>query len=504
MKKSISKISFSLSLSTVTVLSCMTPAIALTPSELKEGARDEGVKTYMNSKNNQEDYCILPPQFSLQNENQQTKFVKSPIMFSDRDRKREEKLCSLDLNTSPLCPKVGSTNPGVFVISHEDAPKGTDINYCKGREFGLEAKFKQSITCSYSGSALAAYHLSRILGNLFITPVVVARSMDKARHDELITQALEILDGRNSETIYKAWTQFNKASISNPLPHKIYLSNGQLYGALSENIKHEFNYTEVSGVGPYETRYSRFKQQGPFNLVKSEQSMSELSGSDLVTIESLPQLQQMIDVSNMVVLDSLLSQDDRIGNIHFLLSYATLNPDGSYSKTPVEKEYLKNIETRFKKRSLSRWSAKEIISETKNYVSFKSSDKNFNTKGILLREMVLKDNDCGVDVDKRANMMRQIGALEEVKHFSPITYKNILRLYSLVQAESAEVKNFFLKTLLYRESDYSKPNTVSFKNNLKYVANDLKARCKAGKLKLDLGLKLVGNEIHYTQENCDI
>lgn len=504
MKKSISKVTFVLYLSMASAMSITSPTLALTPNELKAGARDGGVITYINSNNNQEDYCILPPQFSLQNESKQTKFIHSSDMYSDRDRKREEKLCSLDLNSSPLCPKVGSTNPGVFVISQEDAPQGTDINYCKGREFGLEAKFKQSITCSYSGSALAAYHLSRILGNLFITPVVVARSMDKARHDELITQALEILDGRKSETIYKAWFQFSKASTSNPLPHKIYLSNGQLYGALSENIKHEFNYTEVSGVGPYDTRYQRFKEQGPFNWVKSEQSMSELSGSDLVTVESLPQLQQMIDVSNMVVLDSLLSQDDRIGNIHFLLSYAILNPDGSYSKIPVEKEYLKNIESRFKKRSLSRWSAKEIMNETKNYVSFKSVDRDFNTKGILLREMVLKDNDCGVDVDKRSNMMRQIGALEEVKHLSPTTYKNVLRLHSLVQANSTEVRNFFLKTLLYRESDYSKANTVSFKDNLKYVATVLKTRCETGQLRLDLGIKQVGNELRYTHESCDI
>lgn len=475
-------------LSLTTSLQAMA-GLTLTADQLKIGAAqtDNSVAEFAKG-----DACIIPAKYVL-NENDQ--------YYSDQDQKREKKLCKFDLNTTPLCPKLNSTNPGILIIDPKDVSPETTItnSMCKAKTFGVEAKFKQSITCSYAPSALAAYHLSRILGDQLITPVAVARSMNKQRHSELINQALDILAGRSNEIIYKSWNQF-KARNAEGSESKLYLSSEKgtlLYGALSENLKHESIYTEVSGVGPYDTRYQRFTQQVPFKRVTNPESVKNIIGDEINELQSIPALQQMIDVSNMIVLDTLLAQDDRIGNIHFYLSYARLNGDGTYSMKPLKKDDLKRVELSMIKqyKSISRWKENDITRATDAYNKYKldqiknndpKADKDFTADGILLRQMVLKDNDCGVDVDKRSNNMRGISAIESLSHISPTTYFNILRLQQA--AKGTELKDFFTNTLLYRSKDYT-GGRKTFLDNLTKVAETLKEHCNNGSLKVDLGIQ---------------
>jgi hypothetical protein len=345
-----------------------------------------------------------------------------------------------------------------------------------------------------------------MMGGQLNTPVAVVKTMDRKEHQELGKMALKILAPKPTEIIYKAWTQF-AARDSEGTESKLYVDGGKfLYGSLSENIKRESNYTEVSGVGPYETRYERFSQQPPFKKVIDGRDVEDILGSAKDFKSSLPVIQQMADVSNMVVLDTLLSQDDRIGNIHFFVSYSSIDVDGKVHTKRLSKKDMEVITKLAGAKPLSRLREVDFISMTDSFLKAKpevTTDKKFSPGGVLVREMVLKDNDCGVDVDKRSNKMRKISAIEAVRHVTPQTYQAIMALQRDVNAADSKMKEFFINTLLYRDIDYTKSGK-SFTDNLSKVASVLKANCKNGSLKIDLDYSYDHNNFSTPKKiSCD-
>jgi hypothetical protein len=229
-------------------------------------------------------------------------------------------------------------------------------------------------------------------------------------------------------------------------------------------------------VGPYDTRYQRFMQQAPFNRVVDSRSVDEIIKSSGAKPEVVQQ--QMKDVSEMIVLDTLLSQDDRIGNIHFHLYWTKLEGN-RIIKTLLEKADLVKVEAQFKGKPLSRVSESALASV-------------IDPRGVLTRVMTLKDNDCGVDVDKRSNNMRVISAIEQVRHMSKKTYEQLLKMKALVDKNDPAFLTFFRDTLLYRAADFS-TSKKSFVDNLNRVisvitknAGNVTENSNDGILKLDL------------------
>lgn len=469
---------------TLSVSSLFSYGAMRTTSELKNGG-DLSLNKDYGSKG----VCIIPNRLNDKKD-----------FFSKGDLKTEENLCEIDLDTNPLCPKLNSTNPGTLILDSTKVTKSETTNsYCAKRDYDVQAKFKQSITCSYTGSALAAYHLSRYLDLSFTTPVAVVRTMDWNDHLKVVDQAKTILEKRSNEIIYKSWDQFSRNYLNNRTETKLFTEGGSfLYGALSENIKKENIYTEVSGVGPYDTRYERFKMQMPYKRVSAsdDSDVEALFEKESVAAEEiLPTLRQMVDVSDMVILDTLLSQDDRIGNIHFFISYGYFNDKGKYKSHKLTKENINILNSLYAKKNgaskpMSRWKETDFKTLTVDFLAKNPVDKEgvaLPKGGILVREMVLKDNDCGVDVDKRSNNMRRVDALEGLKHISAKTYKNIMELAKLAhdKSEGISIKDFFEKTLLYREKDYQ-TSRKSFMDNLNRVILVLQKNCKDGSLKRDL------------------
>lgn len=404
------------------------------------------------------------------------------------------------------CAKLNSTNPGVLLIP---VPSGWTQNQtmqtlCKHenrlgndvKDFHkVEAKFKQSITCSYTSSALGAYHVSRALGNVLKTPVSVVRTKDAQAHELIADSALSLLSGDSNSIIFKTWSQYKNshASASDP---KIFADGGQkIYGALMSNVKKEFNYTEVSGVGPYDTRYTRFVQQSPFKRVADGRSVLEVAGGQRNFVTMGPIIQQMRDVSDMVVLDTLLSQDDRIGNIHFQL-YTLNMEEGQLKRTKLDKKLAGAIIGRMPNRNPSRASEAQLA-------AISSEFKDALKGGRLIRVMVLKDNDCGVDVDRRGNMMRMVDGIEQVRHLDPDTYKNLLKLHQ--RSKDPQFKSFFLKTLLFRNIDFE-GHKRSFMNNLNRAVEVLQGNCRNGSLKLDLtnSFDATGNWQEKPSASCEL
>jgi hypothetical protein len=468
-----------------------------------------------------EETCLVPKHYSAS-----SKILTNPRLADDRED--EFKLCRLtvyegmgpkakvesvgSLQFAALepkeilaCPKYNSTNPGTNLVevpakmSYSEAakmlcvPKDKALAALKAEndesddkdyegKYDLDAKFKSTISCSATASALGYYHVSRLLGGIGRVPVVVARTLSRATHQEIADRAVNHFNG-SQELIAQNWRTFLKASkdaeAGKPNP-KIYTDKGQyVYGSLQKNLKGEERYTEIGGRGAYDDRYTRFLGQDPFLRVSNPAGVKLLPPAGVSTAPSVrqfsemaPHILQMQDVSDMVLMDTLMSQDDRIGNIHVKPMVLEL---GSQTPRKMKKAEEKALEALQKIKKSFPLSAS---------VAAEASSKVFpDGSAVFVRAMYLKDNDCGVDIDSRGNQMRKNKALEAVRHMNPETYKRFMAFAE--EVESDRFKSFASETLLYRPVEYQ-GHRFSLKENVRHAVKVLSENCERGLLKLDL------------------
>lgn len=439
-------------------------AFALDVRDLK----GESSKSYFSPRG-VEEKCVVPQKWPSGS-------------YSDKDKKQEGKLCGHDFyNTVGLCPKYNSTNPGILIIEPTAKYSREAINNsnCDTDKLGFktDSKFKQSLSCSYTPSILSYYHFSRLLAGAGRVPVSVIRTMDIATHRQLTDKAnAQSLSG----VIDATWRSFGEVH-KNPAryPKVVDDSRSQIYGAVVANVKGEFKYSEVNGFGDYETRYPRFIKQVPFQNVASSNSVAKLAGSTDFN-KVAPLVVQMKDISDMVLLDTLLNQQDRIGNIHFkyVWYYQDSSKPGSWETEKSDAEVV--IDKRTRKRLTS------IPAEEKTAMTAKNA--------VLVKEMYLKDNDCGV---VKSNMMREHSVLEKIRHMS---YKTYTRFMGLAKVMPLEVtRDYMIREYLFDSKDYAS-----------VVANSQKAReilyknCKSGALKFDVDLEDYLPGATVSAKSCDI
>jgi len=398
--------------------------------------------------------------------------------YRNNDLESEAKLCSYDFYSNVgICPKYNSTNPAVLLLRTTDkySKRAIDASNCNvdAMDLKTDAKFKQSISCSNTSSILAYYQLSRLLGDIGRVPVAVIRTMDLSTHADLTEKANSHLRGSREEIAltWGSYAQVHRRPAS--YPSLVDSSQSQIYGALSENPKNEEKYTEVSGVGSYDNRYSRFLQQKPFLRVASSKTVGEMLGTTEFT-KVAQVVTQMKDVADMVLIDTLLNQQDRIGNIHYKYYWYVLAKDNPSQIMRVKSgAKLKNDKL-------------IVPPEEKTAMT--------GRRGALLKEMLLKDNDCGVDKD---NMMRKYSALEKVRHMSHLTYSLFMSFQRSL--ESSSTQQYFTRELLLSPSQYQ-----SLKDNAAKARDILKARCRAGQLRFDLDLADYVSGAPIPQRRCDI
>lgn len=439
-------------------------AFALDVRDLK----GESSKSYY-SPGGIEEKCVIPQKWASG-------------FYSDKDRKQEGKLCGHDFYSNiGLCPKYNSTNPGVLLIEPTDKYSREAINNssCDTDKLGFktDSKFKQSVSCSYAPSIISYYHFSRLLGGAGRVPVSVIRTMDIKTHGQLTQKANKAF---LSGVIDQTWKNFLDVH-SNPgrYPKVIDESRRQIYGALVANVKGEYIYSEVNGFGDYDTRYARFMKQRPFLNVASTDSVVKLTGSKEF-LKVAPTVVQMKDVSDMILLDTLLNQQDRIGNIHFkyVWYYQDASAPGSWV---TEKSDAKVVIDKATRKRL-------------NVVPPEEQAAMAAKKAVLVKEMYLKDNDCGV---AKENMMRAHSAIEKVRHMSYKTYSRFMGLSKVMHLPAT--RDYLMREYLFEEKDYDR-----------VLANSNKARevlyknCKAGLLKFDVDLEDYVEGAVVTAKSCDI
>lgn len=367
--------------------------------------------------------------------------------YKKGDAKGEKELCGMNVGVNvAACPKENSTNPGVNfyappagVSAAALAAKGCEVKGAK-----KEAKYKYSTSCSYTPAIVGYYHMSRALGNIANVPVAVVRTMDIERHKALGNDALRSL--KPTDLIYKTWAGvmsiFN-AGRASPKADLLFTDDyQQSFGALQKNPKKEEFYKEFFNAGADRTQ--AFKANNAIYRALQNPSLSVGREFNARNVQAIIQLRDMAD---MILLDTIMGQQDRFGNIHYVARYAYQVTEDGERKVELEKD------------------KEDVPAEAR-------------ASAVLVKELILKDNDCGV---AKENRVKDAQLLDRVSHINPKTYRHLLSMAASI--DEPETKKLFTRGMMFTEVDFKKVS-----GNLKEAAQQLNAACRAGRLKLDLSL----------------
>jgi hypothetical protein len=365
--------------------------------------------------------------------------------YSSKDERKEAELCSLNVNQNvAACGKMTSTNPGVlFSTSKTQSLEELTRTNCSNDDAKTQGKYKLSTSCSYTPSILAYYHLSRLLGNIGNVPVSVLRTFDIDRHKEVAQRTLKLLP--RDEIIYQTWSSLNSALEAGPKGKKADLlfveGFQQTYGALLKNVKNDGMYKEFFNGG--KDRAATFRER---NVLYKSLTRREMEVPRDFNFDNMQKFVQMRDISEFILLDYILSQQDRFGNIDYRESYYYLTVDNNGQPEVESDPDLEDV------------------------------PEEARAGALKIKEMVLNDNDCGV---VKTNVVKDAKLLEGIAHIDPKTYRRLMDLAALV--DQPEIKTQFLSAVQFTEKDF-----MNVSSNVKAAAAVLKTKCMKNELALDL------------------
>ena len=296
------------------------------------------------------------------------------------------------------------------------------------------AKYKQSIPThfTYSPSILGYYHLSRFLDAGHVEPAIV-RTMDVASHKPLADLGKAKATGSNNRT---QWTELRALDDAHSNP-SLYTKDGkQLYGVLQANPTGEQSYPHLSDLGgaaafAASSEFARVTSSSPLKL-----NYKDAAGK--LNQAAVQQIVQIRDLSDMVLMDYIMSQADRFsGNMH------------------SEKVYL--------------WIENGVLkSESKKSDPAKAAEqlKQIPADAVLVNRMIMKDNDAGLI---SGNSAKTNHLLEKISHMDSKTYDRLLDLQKELQ--KPEVAQWYQTELLFTSADF---NTM--KNNVDQAVAILSGR----------------------------
>jgi hypothetical protein len=390
-------------------------------------------------------------------------FPGHPGIYSEKDIEKEKELAEMDfydgrtkdgLDIVPI-PKTYSTSPGINIHAVKLPAGMSRFSYAaahsaKRRPGGDQviAKYKQSIPThfTYSPSILGYYHLSRFLDTGHVQPAIV-RTMDVEAHKPLADLGKAKAAGSNNR---KQWTELRAldSAHSNPI---LYTRDGkQLYGVLQANPGGEESYPHLSdlgGAGAFaaSAEFGRLANPNPLKL-------NLLDASDKLNQVAVQQIVQIKDISDMIVMDFIMSQADRFsGNIHSGKVYIWLE-DGVLKKEPRKSNASK--------------AAEQL--------------KNIPPGAVLVNRMIMKDNDAGLI---SGNSAKTNHLLDKVNHADPKTYNRLLDLQKELQ--KPEVAEWYQQELLFTPANFK-----TVKDNVDQAVDILNARKEKGLFFLDASLSV--------------
>jgi hypothetical protein len=378
---------------------------------------------------------------------------------------------------------VFSTSPGTIVYNLTGGPyagraAAFEPEVC-GRSVVTKAapgaepiSFKMSVntretSATFANSALIYYHFARYFAGTVHVPVAVLRTIDRAEHERRVSSRGDALSaGRsNLRQNHAAWLALRSAA-RNPSTYQpnaeLFTADGQLYGVMlrpgGRRYGPEVNGTRQSGWGEGQNR--DFQETAPFLALRSDQPLpaavdagvadARRSAALAKAMGSGPSHEQMVywmsDLVDITLLDFILGQQDRIGNIDYVAYWHWRDGD----------------RVRVRRASGSEPPA--------DLVRFGP---------VYLKRTELGDNDAGVRTSY-ANFTRRTGMLEKLRHYRADTYRRLLDLNRDFRARGP--LHEYVRTtfgLSDREFERVVANTAD-------AATILKESCRAGRLRFDV------------------
>lgn len=407
-------------------------------------------------------------------------------VYTDEDLKAEAEFCSIDfyVNTVALCPKTWSTSPGMIVhdisagpyigdrraFETRACPEGKDA---KGLGAGELAKFKPTMNArgtsgTFSTSPLLYYHLSRFLGADIGVPPAVWRSMDRNIHLSDVARPGVAISGHShssdmNRTGWQVLVEADTVPTSYTATDDLFTEDlSALYGVMLRSKGNRYN-TELNGTrasGWGEGQNYDFQGTAPFLALRSQKLLTEAVAEGVAEALKDPQIWRdmgddvdprqivswMTDLSNLVLLDFILSQQDRVGNIDY-----------------VEHWY---------------WIENGTL-KSRKAVAHGDETAPLPEGAVKLKRTHLNDNDAGARVEY-SNFAKSTGMLDDLHHFSARTWRQLLALEADLKVEGP--LHDYLKSS-FGLSDRQFAQLV--KNSLPAAAT-LRMQCQAGVIQFDL------------------
>jgi hypothetical protein len=412
--------------------------------------------------------------------------VPKHLAFADyrkSDQKREQELCKYNFyepsgttdssGAVVVCPKTSSTSAGVLLYRIPDGQTKSGLQSAakcvaieaKKRPKGVKqiAKFKQTDddrTCTSTSSILGYYHVSRALGDIAQVAPAVIRTIDFGQHDKIVRQALSISKVTRNHSLRKSWRNFAAyRSGSSRNPASLFtVDNSQIFGALIAKDHNTAHYREwVTSSRSGQTVISALSA---YRDVTNSRPAAKIIGSRNFTQATAQRLLAMRDMSEMLLIDTLMQQNDRTsgGNIDF--SAKVVYRDGSDYKTAK--------------------SAKTVPAGMPQFT---------------VKRLHLVDNDCGL-IEGPGKIVKH-DYLNRVNHMRPKTYAGLMQLANKWETDPS-VKTFFQTEALFSARQIS-----AFGKILLKTRDMLRAKCKASSHFLDLDMDDYFNGKEPDKSLCD-
>lgn len=348
--------------------------------------------------------------------------------YHGSDAKATRLYCSLDFSELALCPKLWSTSPGTIVYRLPGTPSAGFITEFEAAQCDsghhVSAEHMTTLKLSVNGaktsgtyapSSWVYFHLSRLLDTNTYVPPAVYRSMDRELHLQRVSQpGLNISKGRHGLGMLSAgWEQvvaIEEGTLGGSAAGEMLEDDDLVFGVMlnskGDRYGVEMNGTRESGWGKGQNydfqqtpAFLALRQPGPLMAAAAEglhQARKDPRMAKAVSAD-MPLAQVVLwmnDVLEITLLDYLLSQQDRIGNLDwrwywYWVEDNRLNHQHAHESTPPD----------------------DLVAK----------------KPLRFKRSAINDNDAGVR-SSYANFARTTGMLKGLRHYNPGLYERFYRL----------------------------------------------------------------------------
>ncbi len=411
--------------------------------------------------------------------------------YSKKDAADEAEYCSMDFYTTPtlaLCPKTWSTSPGTMV--YDISKSGlTQSEYeaqetCGGEKDGHDTitKFKQSMNQSgtsgtYSPSSLVYYHFARFFDTTVDVPVAVYRSMDRLAHFDRVTRRAHEDNMGKDKMIREGWKWLYRAEknpeVYRPVTDLFTDGTAQIYGSLAHGGGQRYG-PEVNGLRT-ENQNRQFQETPAYlalrenaelaaaikNGIEKAQKNSAMKKALSSTPSDFQMAVWMKELSEIVVLDYIFSQQDRVGNIDYKWYLYWVDGEG--------KAQSKKWEPESDKIDISRRNMAKLV--------YPEQVDGFSTK--FIQRTRLNDNDAGAR-HIYTNRAKKNDMLIDLYHFSAEIYEKLKSLDADLKAQGQIYK------YISSEFNLSSKDVAKIVQHTTEALDILKTQCLSGKMRFDL------------------